>query len=418
MALTPATSAQGVIAVGSAPSVSIASRTMFICSNSSSRMCWSTGIRSESAVPNALALAIIASYRRTPLRSKARRSPSLSMRISGLLPRAMSKVVLSMPLADPGTGTEPIRSASSVRLTRSSMAPLSLPATSGRICSTASSRLLVSLGDIWTPVMLAPTLAAVAISKTSSGMLAHEFATRRPLVARRDDVRGEPLRGKVVAIVEGGLRLLGLVDIGRTGGAQVDFGGQHLANELTLALELDHFRQRAGEDFRRVTPFDLLEPFASHVQVAQLVVEEAFPDRLDTRVGLLLGAAGVHVDLHRLMHQPLLDMAFAGVLQRAVLSHVLLFHRSDLGIQLPRHRVGEQRADVHVVIVGLVFRAGDQRCVDLGDQRSVVLLVVVADVVFRVTMVLGRLATGNDVGVALQDIVGILAFQAIEHGRV
>src|SRR5690606_35612424 len=194
----------------------------------------------------------------------------------------------------------PVRLDCSLRLPRRSMALVSLRAASGRISSTASSRLLVSLGDIWTPVMLAPTLAAVAISKTSSGMLAHEFATRRPLVARRDNVGREPLRGKVVAIVEGGLRLLGLVDIGRTGGAQINLGGQYLADVLALALELDHLRQRAGEDFRRVTPFDLLEPLASHVQMAQFVIEEALPDRLDARVGLLLGAAGVHVDLHRL----------------------------------------------------------------------------------------------------------------------
>src|SRR5690606_29450154 len=110
------------------------------------------------------------------------------------------------------------------------------------------------------------------------------------------------------------------------------------------------------------------------------------------RVGLLLGAAGVHVDLHRLVHQPLLDMALAGVGQRAVLGHVLLFHRGDLGIQLARQRVGEQRADIHVVVVGLVFRTGDQRRVDLGNQRGGVLLVVVADVIFRVAMVLGGFA--------------------------
>ncbi len=111
-------------------------------------------------------------------------------------------------------------------------------------------------------------------------------------------------------------------------------------------------------------------------------------------------------------------MALARVGQRAVLGHVLLFHRGDFGIQLARQRVGEQRADVHVVVVGLVFRAGDKRRVDLGNERGGVLLVVVADVVFRMTMVLRCFPPGHDIGIALQDVVGILALEAIEHRRV
>ncbi|MNJ66568.1 hypothetical protein D3C77_626570 [compost metagenome] len=130
IAMTPATSAQGVCAVESAPSFSIAACTSIMCSNSSSRICCNS---STSALPESRlrALAIIASYRRTPLRSNARRSPSLSMNTSGLLPFIMSKPVLSMPLAEPGTGTEPMRSASSLRSARSTSIPCSSPGTSG-----------------------------------------------------------------------------------------------------------------------------------------------------------------------------------------------------------------------------------------------------------------------------------------------
>src|SRR5690606_33458523 len=218
----------------------------------------------------------------------------------------------------------------------------------------------------------------------------------------------------LLAVVLAGLALVLDVDELVALGAQVHFLFQRLAHELALALELDESGHRAVEDFRRVAPLVLLEQLADQVQVAELVIHEALPDGLDARVVLLLHAAVVGVDLHGLVHQPLLQEALLRVLQGAVLGDVLLLDRGDLRVQLARQRVGEGRADGHVVVVGLVFGGGDHGRVDLGDQRRRVALVVVAQVVFRGAVVLGGDAPGHDVRVALQDVVGVLAFGRCE----
>ena len=93
--------------------------------------------------------------------------------------------------------------------------------------------------------------------------------------------------------------------------------------------------------------------------MAQLVVEEALPDRLDARVGFLLDAAVVVVDLVRLVQQPLLEPGLVRVDDRLVLRDVLLLDRGDLGVELARHRIGEHRADVHVVVVRLMLGGHD-----------------------------------------------------------
>src|SRR5690606_4263814 len=127
------------------------------------------------------------------------------------------------------------------------------------------------------------------------------------------------------------------------------------------------------------------------------------------RVFLLLHAAVVGVDLGGLVDQPFLQEALFRVLQRAVLGDVLFLHRGDLGVQLTGQGIGEGRPDGHVVVVGLVFGGGDHRRVDLGDQLGLVALVVVAQVVLRGAVVLGGRPAGDDVGIALQDVVGVLA---------
>lgn len=118
------------------------------------------------------------------------------------------------------------------------------------------------------------------------------------------------------------------------------------------------------------------------------------------------------------MDQPFFQETLVGILQRAVLGHVLFLDRGNLGIQLASQRVGEGRADVHVVVVSLVLGGRDHRRMDLGDQCRALALVAVAQIVLGRAMVLGGRAAGNDVGVALQNVVGILAFETVEHRRV
>lgn len=78
MALTPTTSRtwrHGVMAVGSAPRVAMTSRTRSMCSSSSTWI-WRKVSTNAGLAPGAdVALATIAPYKRTPVRSKARRSP-------------------------------------------------------------------------------------------------------------------------------------------------------------------------------------------------------------------------------------------------------------------------------------------------------------------------------------------------------
>src|SRR5690606_11335896 len=70
---------------------------------------------------------------------------------------------------------------------------------------------------------------------------------------------------------------------------------------------------------------------------------------------------------------------------------------------------------VHVVVVGLVLGPGNQRRVDLGDQRRLGLVVVLPQVVLRRAVMLGGRATGDQIGIALQDVVCILAFKPVQH---
>ena len=93
----------------------------------------------------------------------------------------------------------------------------------------------------------------------------------------------------------------------------------------------------------------------------------------------------------------------------------ILDEREDWLDDLALKRIGEQRADVHVVIMGLVLGCSNHRCMDLGDQCGLLFLVAFAQIIVRMTMMLGGLPTRHDVGVALEDVIRILAFEAIEH---
>src|SRR5690606_11002237 len=195
---------------------------------------------------------------------------------------------------------------------RARLSSAALPGTSAGRRWVYSTIFCVSSGDIWAPVMLCPSLAALVIVIVSSGEFADQFGTRHPVIAGGSDLRCDPFGVELLAVLlPQGTLLLPRYIVG-AGSTQVGFFGQHLAHEVALALELHHVRQRAGEDLGGVAALDLLEQIAGKIQMPQLVVEEALPQRLDARVILLLGAAVVHVDLHGLVHQPLLHQTFRG----------------------------------------------------------------------------------------------------------
>src|SRR5690606_37355849 len=318
-----------------------------MCASSSSRICLSVGI-SSAPVSQAPALAINASYRRTPVRSKASRSPNLSISSSGSLPRILSKVLFSMPLTDPGIGTEPTSPSSRFICSRAWASVEASPGTSAGRSPTYSTILRVSSGDIWAPVKLCPSLAALFIVRSSRGF-AVQLSTGRPVITGGDNIRCDTLGIDMATVFQRQRAFLLLGYVGAAGGAQIGFFSQDLAYEVALTLELDHARQCTAQHFSRVAPINLLEDVAGHIQMAQLVIEEAFLQRLDPGVFFLYSVTGVGVALHRLVHQPLFHQALRRVHERDILSHVLLLHRGDFRVEHACVRIGEGRPDVHVV---------------------------------------------------------------------
>ena len=77
------------------------------------------GVRPGSLRRSSAGSAASSITRRTPLRSKARRSPSLSIKTSALRPPSFCMPVLSAPFTVPGKGTEPSGSASWMTASRS-----------------------------------------------------------------------------------------------------------------------------------------------------------------------------------------------------------------------------------------------------------------------------------------------------------
>src|SRR5690606_10266326 len=157
---------------------------------------------------------------------------------------------------------------------------------------------------------------------------------------------------------------------------------------------------------------------ADHVQVAELVFQEALPDGLDARIGFCLHAAVIVVGLVGLVQQPLFQRRFVRVDDGAVLGDVLLFDGGNLRVSGAGHRVRKGGTDVHVVIPGLVFTGHDGEGVHLGDGRGRLAIVVIAQVVFRMAVFIGSGSAGDDVRVALQDVVGVSAFNPIHERRV
>jgi hypothetical protein len=140
----------------------------------------------------------------------------------------------------------------------------------------------------------------------------------------------------------------------------------------------------------------------------ELVVEEALPNPLDGRVSLVLHAAEVVIHFSRLVQQPLLEPRLGGVDDRLVLSDVLLLDRGDLGIQLPGDGVGERRADVHVVVVGLVLPGHERAGMELRDQRRLPPVRRGPEVVAGMPMLDRRRSARQDVRITLQERVGVL----------
>src|SRR5690606_41422483 len=78
----------------------------------------------------------------------------------------------------------------------------------------------VSSGDIWAPVKLCPSLAALFIVMSSRGF-AVQFSTRHPVVASRGDIRGNTFGVDMPTIFQGqrAFLLLGHEDAAEIGRA-------------------------------------------------------------------------------------------------------------------------------------------------------------------------------------------------------
>lgn len=103
---------------------------------------------------------------------------------------------------------------------------------------------------------------------------------------------------------------------------------------------------------------------------------------------------------------------------RFVLRDMLLLDRGNLGVQLARHRVRVLRPDIGVVVVGLVLGGHDGRGVQFADRVSLGAVIMLAQIVLGRPMLIHGGPARNDVGMGLQDVVRILAFQAIEQRRI
>ena len=185
-----------------------------------------------------------------------------------------------------------------------------------------------------------------------------------------------------------------------------------------MTLVPDGLRKRCGQYLGRVTALLLLKQVGHESELAELVVEEALPDPLDPRIGLELHAAPVVVYFACFVQQPLLEPGLLWIDDALVLGHVLLLDRRNLRIQLARDRVGEHRADGHVVVVRLMLAGHDGERVELRDRLGASSIVGTAEIVQWVPMLPHGGPPRDDIGVALDQPVGVFAFDTVHQGRV
>jgi len=96
---------------------------------------------------------------------------------------------------------------------------------------------------------------------------------------------------------------------------------------------------------------------------------------------------------------------------------MLLFDGGDLGIELTSHGVGEHRTDRHVVVMCLVFCGHDGHGVEFRERFRRGAIVVLAQVVCRVTVLNGGRPARHDVRIILDDVVGVTPADPVTQGR-
>jgi hypothetical protein len=131
------------------------------------------------------------------------------------------------------------------------------------------------------------------------------------------------------------------IDVLSAARLQIDFIHEHATYEFSLAFIRQWLGEGLGENLEWIALRRLLEQLGNCIEMALLVVEHALPNAFDARIGFLQRTAPIVVNLHRLMHQPLLEEGLRWIEQRFVLRHVLFFYRGDFCIQLTRERIGE-----------------------------------------------------------------------------
>src|ERR1041385_8061784 len=103
-----------------------------------------------------------------------------------------------------------------------------------------------------------------------------------------------------------------------------------------MALVFDRIRKRGWDKHSRIALFIFLEELQDIMKMAKLIIEKSLPDLLDPIVALIAEAAVVIVNLRSLMHQPFFQPSFVRIDDRLILRDMLLFDRSNFGIELTR----------------------------------------------------------------------------------
>src|SRR5690606_4903650 len=211
----------------------------------------------------------------------------------------------------------------------------SLPSTGcgGRVCA-YSTWLGPWIGAICMPVRFIPTLVSFSISApfARSRAPATQFSTRRPLVAGRYRVGWGPIRIEDGTLFDGKRTFLVLRDELSAVRAQRNLGFQHLTDELPLRPDLQRIRHDVAKHFLGIPSLEFLEQFADFRKMAQLIVQEAFPQGLEARIGLRLDTAEIRIDLGGLMNQDFLEPGLFRILQGPILGNVLFLDGRDFCI--------------------------------------------------------------------------------------
>ena len=154
------------------------------------------------------------------------------------------------------------------------------------------------------------------------------------------------------------------------------------------------------------------------MQMCHFLLKMLLPDFFHLFVGFILIAGIIQVTFRILVVQQIFQPSAGRVQQCPILGHMLLLDHGDLLIQLAALFALIERALVHIIVHGLLFRRRDDGRIQAGNRRAGLKAQRTADAVPRVTVLGDSGATRHDFGVLPHQTFRVDAVLHLQQVRV